>query len=124
MLAALAQRGPDGAGQWIAGAAGLGQRMLWTTPESLHESQPLRNRRGDLVLTTDARLDNRPELIAALGLGNRPPGQLSDGELLLAAYERWGEQCPGHLLGDFAFAIWDERRRILFAARDHLGIKP
>ena len=50
--------------------------------------------------------------------------EVGDGQLILAAYARWGEECVDHLDGDFAFAIWDERRRRLFCARDHFGIKP
>jgi asparagine synthase (glutamine-hydrolysing) len=50
--------------------------------------------------------------------------RLTDAELILNAYETWGDDCVNHLLGDFAFAIWDERRRRLFCARDHFGVKP
>jgi asparagine synthase (glutamine-hydrolysing) len=49
---------------------------------------------------------------------------VTDVELILRAYDRWGEQCVEHLLGDFAFAIWDGRKRRLFCARDHFGVKP
>jgi asparagine synthase (glutamine-hydrolysing) len=94
--------------------------MLHTTPESLNETQPLIGVHGGLVLTADARLDNRDELCSLL----RAPRSLPDAELILAAYERWGETCPEHLLGDFAFAVWDGRRRALFCARDHFGVKP
>ena len=47
-----------------------------------------------------------------------------DEELILSAYEKWGEDCVKHLTGDFAFAIWDERSQRLFCARDHFGVKP
>lgn len=50
--------------------------------------------------------------------------RLTDAELILHAYERWGDDCVKHLLGDFAFAIWDDRRKRLFCARDHFGVKP
>lgn len=49
---------------------------------------------------------------------------LTDAELILHAYEKWGDDCVKHLLGDFAFAIWDDRRKRLFCARDHFGVKP
>src|SRR3989454_9825112 len=120
MLARLAHRGPDGAGVWSGGAVGLGHRLLHTTPESLREHLPLASGDGTLVLTADARIDNRGELLAALGRGV----EATDAELILAAYERWGERCPEHLLGDFAFVIWDARRATLFCARDHFGVKP
>ena len=124
MVDVLAHRGPDGADIWVDGCVGFGHRMLWTTPESLIEKLPLVNQREDLVITADARIDNRDELIAALQINNRPSDKVVDSELILAAYEKWGEDCPKHLLGDFAFAIWDKRREILFCARDHFGVKP
>ncbi|AFZ15084.1 asparagine synthase [Crinalium epipsammum PCC 9333] len=120
----LAHRGPDGSNVWTKGAIGIGHRMLWTTPESLLETLPLVNETGELVITADARIDNRDELIEALELTQRPAEKITDTELILAAYERWGEECPKHLLGDFAFAIWDGRKQELFCARDHFGVKP
>ena len=81
------------------------------------------NKTGDLVVTADARIDNRDELIAVLGLTGRPWEEITDAELILGAYRRWGERCPERLLGDFAFAIWDRRNQTLFCARDHFGVK-
>jgi asparagine synthase (glutamine-hydrolysing) len=124
MVDILAHRGSDNADIWVDGCVGFGHRMLWITPESLFEKLPLCNQTGDLVITADARIDNRDELIAALQISNRPSDKITDSELILAAYEKWGEDCPKHLLGDFAFAIWDERKQILFCARDHFGVKP
>jgi asparagine synthase (glutamine-hydrolysing) len=124
MVDILAHRGPDGAGAWSEESVGLGHRMLHTTPESLNEKLSLVDDRRGLVLTADARLDNRDELITALGFGGRPCEELTDSELILGAYKRWGERCPERLLGDFAFAIWDRRRQELFCARDHIGVKP
>ncbi|MBC7813258.1 MAG: lasso peptide isopeptide bond-forming cyclase [Burkholderiales bacterium] len=120
MDAALAVYGPDDAGVWREGSVALGHRMLWNTPESLHEKLPLRNAAGNVTLTADARIDNRDELLPVLGL----PSDTTDSAVILAAYEKWGEDCVEHLLGDFAFAIWDESKRALFCARDHLGVKP
>lgn len=80
--------------------------------------------RTDLGVTIvfDGRLDNRHDLARRLDLeGWRG---LTDAALALAAYERWGCECPAALLGDFAFAVWDGRRRELFCARDPLGVKP
>jgi asparagine synthase (glutamine-hydrolysing) len=98
--------------------------MLWTTPESLQEHLPLQQSAGPLVLTADARIDNRAELISALDLTAYSRETLSDSALILHAYARWGENCPEKLLGDFAFVVWDEHRQRLFCARDHFGIKP
>lgn len=76
---------------------------------------------GGVHLVGDFRLDNRRELIALLeGTTRESP----DAELALAAYLRWGESCPRHLLGDFAFAVQDSRRRRLLFACDPLGVKP
>ena len=124
MVDTLAHRGPDGADIWVDGSVGLGHRMLWTTPESLIEKLPLVNHTGDIVTTSDCRIDNREELIAALQLSNRSYEKITDSELILGAYEKWGENCPEHLLGDFVFAIWDKRKQTLFCARDHMGVKP
>src|SRR3989449_1054025 len=120
MTARLAHRGPDGTGAWREGPVALGHGMLHTTPESLREQQPLVGTRGDLVLAADARIDNRGELCSLLPA----PSDATDADLILAAYERWDETCPEHLLGDFAFAIWDAREQRLFCARDHFGVKP
>ena len=122
MVEIQAHRGPDGRAIWCEGSAGLGHCMLHTTPESLNEQLPFQ--RDGLVITADARIDNREELIDLLQLKTQQPEQISDSELILHAYQRWGEECPAHLLGDFAFAIWDSGKQYLFCARDHFGVKP
>ncbi len=124
MTQAVSHRGPDGAGLWCDGSVGLGHRLLHSTPESTWESSPTTSPDGSLVITADARLDNRDELIVDVGSNGRRRGEITDPELVLAAYEKWGDNCPARLLGDFAFAIWDRRRRRLFCARDPIGVKP
>jgi asparagine synthase (glutamine-hydrolysing) len=124
MMQTLAHRGGDAANTWQQDFIGLGHQMRWSTPEALAETLPFINQRQDLVITADARIDNREELLMAFGLTQLSQEQLiSDSELILAAYDRWGEDCPQHLLGDFAFAIWDVRRQQLFCARDHFGVR-
>ncbi|WP_367026255.1 asparagine synthase-related protein [Methylococcus sp. ANG] len=118
----IAHRGPDGSGIWLDGSVGLGHRMLWTTPESLKEQLPLVSSSGNFVITADARIDNRDDLARQLDLPLSV--DIPDSALILAAYEAWGENCPTKLVGDFSFAIWDKRKRTIFAARDRLGIKP
>jgi len=120
----LAHRGSDGIGSWCASSIGFGHRMLHTTPESLNEKLPLINHAGDVVITADARIDNRNELIEALNLCDRPYDQITDSHLILTAYEKWHESCPEKLTGDFAFVIWDGQKQQLFCARDHIGVKP
>jgi asparagine synthase (glutamine-hydrolysing) len=124
MLARLAHRGPDDAGAWVEGTVGLGAAVLRSTQESLQEKLPLVDETGNLALTADARLDNRDELIEALGPGRRLPDAVGDADLILRAYDAWGEDCSERLLGDFAFALWDRRRRTLFCARDPMGVRP
>ena len=124
MIDSIAHRGPDGCGVWTDGSVGLGHRMLWTTPESLHEKLPLTNKSGDLTITADARIDNRDELISALNFNGRLREAIADSEIILAAYEKWDERCAEKLLGDFSFAIWDKRRQRIYCARDPIGIKP
>lgn len=124
MLAPIAYRGPDGAGVWTSGSIGLGHQMLWTTPESLHETQPLTNEDGSLCLVADARVDNCAELRTDLLAHGARLRDDTDAELILRSYEVWGESCPAKIIGDFAFAIWDARRRRLMCTRDPLGIKP
>ncbi|HEX8212620.1 MAG TPA: asparagine synthase-related protein [Longimicrobium sp.] len=121
MDAALAGWGPDGGGTWREGPCGLGQRLLYNTPESLHERMPLTSRDGKVVLVAAARLDDREGLFGALGVPREERAAMPDGELILRAYERWGEESPSRLLGDWAFAAWDRERRRLFVARDQYG---
>lgn len=124
MVTPLLRRGPDGSGGWRDGSTGLGNTTLQTRPESRDEQQPLVLRSGRLVITADARLDNREDLIARLGLHDVESSPISDARLIAGAYEKWNERCPRELLGDFAFAIWDAGRQRLFCARDCFGVRP
>lgn len=119
----LEHRGPDGCGVWSDGPVSLGHRILRTTPEAEGEIQPTATTDGDLVLTADARIDNREELIKALGLRCSDRGAITDADLILDSYRRWGERCVEQWVGDFAVVIWDSGRRHLFCARDPFGVK-
>ncbi|MEN6553446.1 MAG: lasso peptide isopeptide bond-forming cyclase [Methanobacterium sp.] len=123
MNKSIAHRGPDGSEEWVEGSVALGHQMLHTTPESLHEKLPIKDPAENMVITADARIDNREELMESLGIISSP-GMITDSEIILKAYQKWGEKCPEELLGDFAFAIWDETENKLFCARDHMGVKP
>lgn len=122
VLAAMAARGPDRSGAMADGAAALGHALLATTPEAVLEPMPLHHGASGCVITADVRLDNRADLIAALGLDDAAR-VIGDGELILHSYLRWGTDCPARLLGDFAFAIWDPRHQRLFCARDKVGMR-
>lgn len=122
MMAPLHMYGPDGDGQWREGPAMLGHQMMWTTPESQQETFPLRAEGvpHPVLLTADARIDNRADLASLLGLSPSEP----DSRFILQAYLKWGTACPEYLIGDFAFAIWDGQEQRLFCARDHMGLRP
>jgi asparagine synthase (glutamine-hydrolysing) len=120
----LAFRGPDAQNIRLEGNAGFGHTMLRTTVESEREHQPF-SLDGRVWITADARIDDRENLVAKLKSKGQEVGSAApDAELILHAYHAWGEHCVEHLLGDFAFAVWDGPRRRVFCARDHLGVKP
>ncbi len=120
MRSAMAFWGPDGGNLWQDGPAGLGSLILFDTPEARLERVPVESARG-FILTAEARLDNRPELIRDLGLSPADGPSMPDGDLILCAYETWGEETPHHLIGDWSFAAWHPAERKLFLARDHFG---
>ncbi len=124
MIRRLAHRGPDGSDYWVNGAVGIGQVMLRTTPESLSELQPWSDESETICLTLDGRIDNREDLILSLRTAGFHLRVDTDAELMLRAYQYWGERCPEHVVGDFALVVWDGQRRQLFCARDILGLKP
>ena len=121
MLDALADYGPERA-VWTAGAVRLGCR--YAPAGDAGAAALVTDRDAGLVLAADARLDDRETLGDALGVPHPQRPGLADVDLALRAYTRWGEACPAHLVGDFAFAVWDERRGALFCARDHIGVRP
>jgi len=124
MTGLMSDRGPDAQDIWIDGPVGFGHTLLRTTAESRHERQPC-SLEGQVWITADARVDGRTDLIQKLeARGRRVSKAAPDVELILHAYHVWGEDCVEHLIGDFAFAIWDADRRRLFCARDHFGVKP
>src|SRR6266576_149994 len=122
----IAHRGPDDAGvEWFTeSSSGLAHRRLSIIDLSPAGPQPMCNETGDLWIVFNGEIYNYKELgeeLAAKGVQFRSH---SDTEILLYAYQRWGKDCLDKLNGMFAFAIYDSRRRKLFAARDRLGVKP
>ena len=124
MAAAVADLGPHDGGAWADGPVGLGWRLMRVTPQDLLERQPLADPAAPWTLVADARLDNRAALAHDLAIPAAVLATLPDSALILRAYARWGDDCPGHLLGDFAFALWDARRERLLAARSPGGACP
>ncbi|MEO4040780.1 asparagine synthase-related protein [Hoeflea sp. CAU 1731] len=123
MTTVLERRGPDRTGHWSGERVCLGHTLLATTPEAIEERLPFQHRASGCVITADVRLDNRDDLIGALGLV-AGIAIVGDGELILLAYLKWGKNCLDHLVGDFAFAIWDPAKEQIFCARDHFGMRP
>lgn len=111
----------DDVGLWQDDYIGLGHLMLWNTPESLYEKLPFKSFKSENVITSDARIDNREELFKKLKITDK---SIPDSILILAAYDKYDKDCIHHLLGDFAFVIWDKSKDKLFCARDHMGVKP
>ncbi len=124
MMVTLKRWGPDGAGAWMRGPVALGQLGLHATPKGLARPAVLDGPRRTSFIAADARLDNPRELGSALGLQASQVEGSGHEELIVGAYQLWGTRCVERLLGDFAFAIWDEERRVLFCARDPIGVRP
>jgi asparagine synthase (glutamine-hydrolysing) len=123
LVAAHRFRGPDGEGACVRGSVGLGHALHRTTVEAAREISPARLD-DRLFVTADARIDARDELRARLGDHGRDlPADAPDPELILRAYDAWGEECLSRLHGDFSFALWDEARRKLVCAVDALGAR-
>jgi asparagine synthase (glutamine-hydrolysing) len=101
--------------------AALGHWHFWTTPEEVGERQPLALAGLPFTIVLDGRLDNRLELSAELSLNPAEGKSLSDAALILHAYDRWGEHCLEHFIGEFTLVIWNERSCELLCARDALG---
>jgi len=106
---------------WSDGPAALGFQETFAGNGLGNSPLPGDDVQSGLSITCDARLDNRGELCSALSVAR---SSISDAELILRAFQKWGTDCPNHLLGDFAFAIWNLREHRLFATRDAFGVKP
>jgi asparagine synthase (glutamine-hydrolysing) len=122
-LQAIQHRGPDGQGVWISKSAivGLGHVRL-ATIDLETGNQPMQTIDGRYTIVYNGEVYNYLELREELGRENFCT--ISDTEVILRAYARWGTECVTKLRGMFAFAIWDEHERKLFLARDRFGIKP
>ncbi|MES2785448.1 MAG: asparagine synthase-related protein [Pseudomonadota bacterium] len=123
MTAAMHLRGPDGIQHWRRGNVAVGQCMLRTTPESLEEVQPLTNEDASVVLVMDGRVDNFEDLRRELLAKGALLRTRADAELVLRAYEVWGEECPQRVIGEYAFFVWDARQQRFFGARDAAGTR-
>ncbi len=101
----------------------LGCHAQWITPESVGEKLPYYDHERKLAITADAIIDNREELFERLQVDKRKRKKITDSELILLSYHKWGDDSPKYLVGDFAFIIWDDREQKLFGARDFSGAR-
>lgn len=128
MTDAIAHRGPDGEGWFAAGGVGLGNRRLSIIDLSAHGRQPMANETGDVVVTYNGAIYNFREIRAELESRGHRFHSTTDTEIIVHAYEEWGDACVERFNGMFAFALVDTRRgaaqaRVMLA-RDRYGIKP
>ncbi len=123
MRDAQRHRGPDEAGLYLGDGVGLGHRRLSIIDLS-HGQQPMVDETAGLALVYNGELYNFQSLKAELEALGVVFASHSDTEVLLRAWQHWGEACLSRLVGMFAFAVWDMRTQRVFLARDHLGIKP
>lgn len=131
MLAAQVAHGRDGQSAVHADRISLGHQLLKITLEDGFEAQPLTNRSSPtqsgsrpILLVADTRVDNRAQLACEFGLSASEIAPLPDSAFVLEAWKRWGRDCVQHLVGAFAFAIWDGNSQQFFLARDHAGKRP
>src|SRR5688572_3557882 len=125
MVAAQRHRGPDGEGTYIdpAGIAGLGHNRLSIIDLTEAGRQPMVSADGNLIVVQNGEIYNYLEL--KLELENDYTFKTrSDTEVILAAYNKWGKACLDRFIGMFAIAIWDEKKKTAFVARDRFGVKP
>lgn len=124
MCDAMEHRGPDASGFWSDHRAVLGHRRLAIIDLTEGGRQPMTNEDGTLWVTFNGEIYNFQELREALLQTGHVFQSHSDTEVILHAYEQWGDDCVSRFRGQFAFAIWDTKRNRLFAARDRVGKKP
>ncbi|PEQ95207.1 asparagine synthetase B [Bacillus sp. AFS006103] len=123
LRASLGRYRADTSRTFTKGSVFLGCHFQMITPESIHEILPYYHSEADLSITADAIIDNREELFDRLLIHRSRRAEMTDSQLILMAFEKWGNQCPNFLVGDFAFVIWNGKSRELFCARDQRGTR-
>ncbi len=111
---------PDHLGIRLFDGAGFTSTQRFVMPEEPHALMPFEDVESGCVIVADSLLAHREELADALGVAHAA----SDCELILAAWKKWGAECPRRLFGHFSFFIWDPRNHRAFAATDHFGMRP
>jgi asparagine synthase (glutamine-hydrolysing) len=123
MTGALAHRGPDAEGHWVNDPIALGNRRLSIIDLSSAGNQPM-HYMEHYTITHNGEIYNYLELKEELQKKGYSFSSKTDTEIIVAAYDHWGDECVDQFDGMFAFAIWDEKEKELFAARDRFGEKP
>lgn len=123
MCDTITHRGPDDVGTWVEGNVGLGMRRL-SIIDLVTGKQPISNEDDTTWIVFNGEIYNHDELRRQLQAKGHKFKTKTDTEAILHAYEEYGEDCPAKLNGMFAFAIWDQKLKKLFIARDRIGIKP
>jgi asparagine synthase (glutamine-hydrolysing) len=121
MKQAMKHRAKDGGAEWTGDNAAFGFCHLIVYPNQENEKLPLES--GDLVITANAHLHNRAELIKKLGVDTKQYATTPDSYLILKAFEKWGAECVQHLDGEYVYAIWNKVSKELFISNDHIGFK-
>jgi asparagine synthase (glutamine-hydrolysing) len=124
MIGAIRHRGPDAEGARVNDGAGLVHARLSIIDLSPGGAQPMSNDDGSISITFNGEIFNYVELRDELIARGRTFRSTSDTEVIIHLYEEMGPDCVERLNGDFAFAIWDARRRQLMLARDRMGVRP
>ncbi|HML14234.1 MAG TPA: asparagine synthase (glutamine-hydrolyzing) [Xanthobacteraceae bacterium] len=123
MIGAVAHRGPDAQGFFVADEIGFGHARL-SILDLTSGHQPMANADQSVWITFNGEIFNYVELREELIARGRRFATTSDTEVILQLYEEFGPDCVSRLNGDFAFALWDARRRRLMLARDRMGVRP
>ena len=123
MMDVLSHRGPDGSGEYVVGQIGLGHRRLSIIDLSTGD-QPMCNEDGTIWVVYNGEIYNFPELRLYLQDRGHKFKSSTDTEVIVHLYEELGEESVSRFRGMFAFALWDERKKLLLLARDRVGIKP
>ena len=119
----ITHRGPDDEGLFVDGNVGIAMRRL-SIIDVKSGHQPLSNETGDIWIVYNGEIYNHEDLRKDMQARGHTFRTKSDTESIVHLYEEYGRDCVQYLQGMFAFVIWDQKRRVLFGARDRLGIKP
>lgn len=115
---------PDQSGHFQDDHVQLIQCVTWNTAPSKQEPAPFFDAQARIHAASWARLDNREELAGKLNMRTADMNRMCDTDLICRCYRKWEEDCVNHLIGDFVFVLYDEKRQKVFCGRDHMGVKP